>query len=73
MDKGRGVDEGTHEELLTRGGIYAHLHYLQFRAEGPTADEIARRRAGRALADATQRRGEADPGWLGRIVRLFGR
>ncbi|KEJ89202.1 ABC transporter ATP-binding protein [Sulfitobacter donghicola] len=31
MDRGRAVDEGTHEELLERGGIYADLYRLQFK------------------------------------------
>ncbi|MFT5639547.1 MAG: subfamily B ATP-binding cassette protein MsbA, partial [Paracoccaceae bacterium] len=30
MDKGRVVDEGTHAELLARGGLYASLYKLQF-------------------------------------------
>jgi ABC-type multidrug transport system fused ATPase/permease subunit len=30
MDQGRVVDEGRHEELLARGGVYASLYALQF-------------------------------------------
>jgi ATP-binding cassette subfamily B protein len=35
MDEGRLVDEGTHEELLARGDLYAQLYETQFRAAQP--------------------------------------
>ncbi len=78
MDKGQVVDEGSHDELLARGGVYAHLHDLQFKSDGPTADSLARD------AQATPRKGSgkgskgsdapAGTSLLSRISRhLFGR
>jgi ATP-binding cassette subfamily B protein len=78
MDRGQVVDQGTHDELLARGGIYAQLHQLQFKTDGPTADTIALERAGRRRKDkAAGTTGSDAPGatnLLGRISRrLFGR
>ena len=39
MDQGRVVDEGTHDQLLARGGIYAGLYRLQFEARAETEAE----------------------------------
>jgi len=33
LDKGRIVEEGTHAELLARGGIYTAIYNLQFRSQ----------------------------------------
>jgi subfamily B ATP-binding cassette protein MsbA len=33
IDEGRVVEQGTHEELLANGGLYARLYELQFRGE----------------------------------------
>jgi len=41
LHKGRIAEEGTHRELLSRGGIYAKLYRLQYQDQ-----EVGRRRAG---------------------------
>ncbi len=65
MDKGEVVDEGSHKELLDRGGVYAELHRLQFATEGATAEQQALTPVAAVKADSNDRR----PGLLG---RLFG-
>lgn len=36
LDRGRIVERGTHAELLTQGGLYAHLYETQFKREATT-------------------------------------
>ena len=38
MDAGRIVEEGTHEQLTARGGLYARLASLQFSDAAEPAD-----------------------------------
>ena len=35
IDNGRIVEEGTHEELIKKGGLYSHLYEMQFKEPGP--------------------------------------
>ncbi|MGB0681822.1 MAG: ABC transporter ATP-binding protein [Magnetovibrionaceae bacterium] len=35
MDQGRIVEQGNHDDLLARGGLYAHLHSMQFKDKKP--------------------------------------
>ncbi|NUH64864.1 ABC transporter ATP-binding protein [Sulfitobacter sp. S0837] len=69
MDRGQVKDEGTHDELMARGGIYADLYRLQFR-DGKTVTDTRGLGAGRAKA----RRKEAQqPNLLQRLgAALFG-
>lgn len=41
LDKGRLIDEGTHDELVQKGGKYAELARLQFRTESLAAAQYA--------------------------------
>jgi len=66
MDRGRAVDEGTHEELLARGGIYADLYRLQFK-DGKTVSD---RRKG-MLGRKDNRAEEHEPNLLQRIGQHF--
>ena len=39
LEKGRLIDQGTHDELVRKGGRYAELARLQFRLNEPLAAE----------------------------------
>lgn len=41
MDRGRLVEQGSHAELLARGGLYAELYQTQFRGEPGRAATVA--------------------------------
>ncbi|WP_235857832.1 ABC transporter ATP-binding protein [Marimonas lutisalis] len=74
MDRGKVVDEGTHQELLERGGIYARLHALQFKTDGPTADSAALAALDPNLSgSAAGAAGFAGRGGTSLLSRIFGR
>ncbi|UWR14277.1 ABC transporter ATP-binding protein [Sulfitobacter sp. M368] len=69
MDRGRVTDEGTHDELLSRGGIYADLYRLQFQ-DGKTVSDVKGLRALSAKDRATK---PSKQGFIQRLgQRLFG-
>ena len=44
MEKGRVVEQGTHQELLTKGGVYSRLYKLQFsgvKMDQPSAEDAS--------------------------------
>ncbi len=38
LDEGQLVEQGTHDELLGKGGLYAQLYETQFRRERAVVD-----------------------------------
>jgi len=50
LDEGRIVEEGTHDQLILKNGLYARLYEMQFREpEGPVAQEAKAPKAARDL------------------------
>lgn len=69
MDRGHVVDEGTHDELLGRGGIYADLYRLQFQDGKTVVDPIG----AAALAARTPLDTDRAPSLIRRLgQKLFG-
>ncbi|MFT7594747.1 MAG: subfamily B ATP-binding cassette protein MsbA [Paracoccaceae bacterium] len=69
MDRGAVVDQGSHDELLARGGIYADLYRLQFQ-DGKT---LIYTEGAAALTPATTRISGPQQSWLRRLKnRLLG-
>ncbi|GAB5437290.1 ABC transporter ATP-binding protein [Falsiruegeria mediterranea] len=66
MERGEVADEGTHDELLARGGIYADLYRLQFQ-DGKTVIDPE------GMAALTPHAKEIDPPQVGWVRRMFER
>ncbi|MEP2717949.1 ABC transporter ATP-binding protein [Pseudophaeobacter sp.] len=70
MERGEVVDQGTHDELLERGGIYADLYRLQFQ-DGKTL--LDPQGIAAQLPAPQDQDTSAQPGWLRRVMsRLLG-
>ena len=65
MERGAVVDEGTHEELLERGGIYSDLYRLQFQDGKAVIDP----QGAMALAGQTQQVPNVEMSWLQKVGR----
>jgi len=69
MDRGGVVDQGSHDELLARGGIYADLYRLQFQDGMALVDPAGVAAQIRKPVEDTVR----PMSWLGRLrIRLLG-
>ena len=69
MDKGKVVDEGSHTDLLARGGLYADLYRLQFRDGKQLVDHENRPK--RALTAAKSQ--DRPQSWLPRLFKRWQR
>lgn len=70
MERGQVADQGTHDELLERGGIYADLYRLQFQDGKTLLDPkgIAAQIPATMASEKT-----APTGWVRRLItRLLG-
>ena len=78
MDQGRVVDEGSHEELLERGGLYADLYRLQYTDNKTITDTCGvaardqRRTKSVSNAESSHRPGVASR-FFGSVKGLFAR
>ena len=69
MDRGAVVDQGSHDELLARGGVYADLYRLQFQ-DGKMPIDLE---GAETLPPETSETADPQPSWLRRLKsRLFG-
>jgi len=66
MERGKVMDEGRHEELLARGGIYADLYRLQFQ-DGKTVIDTD------GVSAQLSRSGKRDAGEQAGLLRRFAR
>ncbi len=74
MDRARLFDEDRHDELLTRVGIYADLHALQFKTSGPSADTRAQAAADQRRKENAKAKSGSGPRGEGSLLsRIFGR
>lgn len=70
MERGQVMDEGRHEELLARGGIYADLYRLQFQDGKEVIDTAGVQAQMRPTTAVTE---GSSGNWMRRIAkRLFG-
>ena len=67
MDRGSVIDEGTHEELIERGGIYANLYQLQFHEGKTIVDPIGKK----ALKAHKKQEDIQQMSWLRRLSQKF--